>query len=412
MGAAIPTGRQRVRSARPLIVIGLLAVIASSCGQPTPTTSTPKPTPAGSASVALVTSILPGPSQSASQSAVPVEAAWGPVAISRLPIAIGSDRHFVFENAGTSDGKWLIGVSQPNAFPSTKDPSQAVLYDVGNGTLRQMAELASPVSQVLWASADDRWVVWSEASDQPLFYDWRLRAYDLQTGSIREIARATTAGGSAVQGPYPQPSVSHGLVVWGQAIGTGFGQGVTANAVVKEANLAAGTVTTLATSAGMPVVSWPWIAWGVLSAETTGYMSVSNLETKQVIRIDQTPPTFALDGKSAAFNDPDSVSVSLVDDISKPEAAYLVARGADDADHLEWVTLNARVVAWAQTSATQVYDRAERRLVALPLSQGRSAVTVCGPLVVWEETDPGSPPDRGWADTMLIVDSSKLPVRH
>jgi len=340
-----------------------------------------------------------------------MDVAWGPVSIRRLPIPIGADRHFVFDNAGTSDGKYLIGISQPNAFPNTQDPSYAVLYDVANGALQQMAELVSPKSQILWAGADDRWVVWSEAPDQPYFYDWRLRSFDRRTGRVREIARATVAGGRPVQGPYPEPFVSHGILVWGQAVGDGLGPGRMRNAVVREVDLSTDVATTVATSAGAPVISGPWVAWEVATGSLAGYVQLSNRETTQTIRIDQAPPTFVLDRSSAAFNDPEALSISLIDDITSSVAPRVIARGDDVADHLEWVTLNARVVAWAQSNATRVYDRAEKRLVALPLVQGRSGVTICGPLIVWEEIALGTSPYRGWSDSILIVDSSTLPVR-
>jgi hypothetical protein len=338
--------------------------------------------------------------------ALSAAAAWGPVAARKLPLAIGTDRTFVFDNVGTPDGAWLIGVSQPNEFPQTARPSEAVLYRVADGTLRTMAQLETPASQVLTASSDGHWVVWSEAADQPYFYDWRLRAYDLTSGTVTELARAVDANGSPVPGPYPVPSVSHGLAVWGQAVGPmGAGPSEMRNGVVREADLASGKVSTLATSAGMPVIAWPWITWGVWS-DDTGYTRIEDLGTNRTSRLDVMPPTIALNGRSAAYNDPDSHSVFLVDDMAQP-AARLIAQGVDAADHLEWITLNARLVAWAQSTTTQVYDRAEQRLVALPMTFGRSAVYVCGPLAVWEDFDPGASGQDN-PTHLVILDSTHL----
>jgi hypothetical protein len=114
-----------------------------------------------------------------------MEKAWGNVPIRTLPIPLWLGRRFVADNAGTADGAWLVGVDQPDAFPATHEASYAVLYCVRKREIRRMAELDSPASQMLWASADDRWVVWSEASDMPSFFDWRIFAYDLRTGSVR-----------------------------------------------------------------------------------------------------------------------------------------------------------------------------------------------------------------------------------
>ena len=75
-------------------------------------------------------------------------------------------------------------------------------------------------------------------------------------------------------------------------------------------------------------------------------------------------------------------------------------------------TLNDRVIGWAQSNATVVFDRAERRLVSLPIPDGkRSAVTIAGPLMVWAEENAGTVPHRGWPDWLVIVNTDTLPVR-
>jgi len=355
---------------------------------------------------------MPTPPGSPLPPPVTAAVAWGAAQPQVLRELIAPGRHFVFDDAGTPDGQWLIGIDQPNGFPDDRSrPSYAVLYGVGTGEVRRMAELASGASQILWAGADDRWVVWSEADDQPNFYDWRIRAYDRQTRAVREVARATTVGGRPVPGPEVDPSVSNGLALWGQAMGAGVQPGQLAHMAVRQADLASGAVSTLATSAGWPSISWPWASWLVSTGDGTGYVHVTNLVTGQEARVDQVPPTFILHGASAAFNDPQSLSVWLIDDLARGVDASEIARGADGTDHLEWITLNDRIVAWSQTSTTEVYDRAERRLVLAPISTGRSAVYVCGPLMVWAETDPGTPISQGWPDRLLVLDTSTLPVQ-
>ncbi len=380
-------------------ILGTLLLLVCACGSGNSATPTPAALPS------VIESALPSPSLGPA-GALSAVAAWGPATPRKLPLAIGTDRTFVFDNVGTPDGAWLIGVSQPNEFPQTARPSEAVLYRVADGTLRTMAQLETPASQVLAASSDGHWVVWSEAADQPYFYDWRLRAYDLTSGTVTELTRAVNVNGAPVPGPYPVPSVSHGLAVWGQAVGPmGAGPSEIANGVVREADLASGKVSTLATSAGMPVIAWPWIAWGVWSGDT-GYIRIQDLETRQSTRLDVMPPTIALSGRSAAYNDPDSHSVFLIDDMAQP-APRLIAQGVDAADHLEWITLNSRLVAWAQSTTTQVYDRAEQRLVGLPMTFGRSAVYLCGPLAVWEDFDPGASGHDN-PTHLVILDSTQL----
>jgi hypothetical protein len=398
----------------------LLVALVAACG-PGPQPSPPVGDSSALASAAAAPSpntvvigggvdSMPTPPGSPLPAAVPAAEAWGAIAPRHLDDLLPAGRHFVFDNAGTPDGEWLIGTVQPDGFPTdTSQPSYAVLYGVTTGEVRRMAELASHASQILWAGADERWVVWSEAPDQPNFYDWVVRAYDRRTRTVRELARAATVGGQAVQGPEADPSVSYGLAVWGQATGAGVAPGQLAQAAVRQADLATGAVSTLATSALSPSISLPWVSWFVSTGNGTGYVRASNRETGQTVRVDQVPPTFVLDGASAAYNDPQSLSVWLIDDLASG-AAREIARGADATDHLEWITLNPRIVAWSQSAATQVYDRAEQRLVSLPLATGRSAVYVCGPLIVWAEQDPAVPP-QGWPDRPVVLDSSTLPVR-
>ena len=112
----------------------------------------------------------------------------------RLQLDLGNDRHFLFAGAATSDGDWLIGASQPKEFrvevPVTWGRSDAVLVRVSDGSVREMAKLTSPMSQLLFAASDGPWVVWMEASDEPNFSDWRIRDYNLDTGATTELAHA------------------------------------------------------------------------------------------------------------------------------------------------------------------------------------------------------------------------------
>ena len=385
-------------------------IIATACsGHSSP--SMPANSPALVPSPPSPVSALPTPLGTGGHpvGAVSMATAWGDVRILTLPTVVGSESRVVFENAGTPDGQWLIVEEEPRTFPNSTGPCYAALYNVRTGAIVRMTQLPTSQTQILAASADDRWVVWSESADSPNFYAWRLVAYDRRTGLSRELARADTSNGSGVPGPYPWPSVSQGHVVWGQAVAPLLGANPDmSNAVVRMVDLATGLMTTLATSAGMPELSWPMVAWDVASG-TSGYVLLTDVVAHKQTRLDVTPPTFALAGRSAAYNDPASTSVFLMDDVTSREASRLIAQGHDQADHLEWVTLNDRIVAWSQSTSTQVFDRREGRLVSLPVGQGRSAVYVCGPLVVWESLPPG---ESQYADAPVIqiIDSSTLPV--
>lgn len=272
---------------------------------------------------------------------------------------------FNFVDAATPDGVWLIGTNMPRRFLGTALPSYAVLRNLRTGELRTMAPLATPRSQILAASADDRWVVWSE-TDDPNLFDWRLMVYDRTTGRVHELDHAVIVNGQPSPGPSPWPVVSHGIVVWGQATAPMQPGGATIDkAAVRMADLATGTITTIATSALGPAFSWPWVAWQRGGTTALGPIEAKNLRSGATVTVDATYFSLSMDGTTLAFNDPASKSISIVTDLSAHAQPQLLASAADIADHLEWPSVNDRLVAWVQTSTTQVYDRAERRLVAL-----------------------------------------------
>lgn len=339
--------------------------------------------------------------------------AWGDVPVRRLPISLGGGRHFVFANAATSDGRYLIGASRPDAAqPDSAHtvPGQAVLYEVGSGNVVPMARLAFPSSQILSAAGDGRWVVWQEANDEPDFYNWRLRAYDLETGSVHEIARATTgAGGAPLPGPLSFVATGHGLAMWGQGVGPRVIAGSMQDAVVRQADLASGRVTTVATSAGWPTLSWPWVAWVVFEGGG-GYVHAENLNSGWTSRLAIRPASLSLSGASLAYNDAASLSVWLIDRIDGGGTGTMIAR-SPQGNYLEWPTINSRIVAWAENGSSDVFDRALGQEVVLPVSYGWSSSTVSGPLLVWEETDPSTPVSQAWPDRAAVLDTSVLPQR-
>ena len=146
----------------------------------------PRPTNTAAAATATIAPI-PTPNQTP----LSLRDAWGNISIQKLPLTIDGGQQFIFENAVTPDGQWLVGVSQPADFiKNTTQPSYLVLYGVATGQLVTVRQLLHQQSQVIGASADDRWVVWSEAADQPNFFDWTLFAYDKQTHTVRQIAQA------------------------------------------------------------------------------------------------------------------------------------------------------------------------------------------------------------------------------
>ena len=402
---------------------------ADPAASPMPATSAQPstPLPSGSTSkghcTAAAVAASPAPSQVPDASpalltmtprVIPMAEAWGDVPVHSIATDLGHDRRFSFAGAATSDGEWLIGASQPKGFSVegkvTWGPSDAVLVRVSDGKVHKMAKLTSPLSQLVFAASDGPWVVWMESDDNPYGYDWRLRLYDRDTGTTRELAHAPHKDGGVVEGPWPVPSMSGNLIVWGQAIGPLTGDDPLHNAVVRQEDLRTRTITTVADHAGLPAISWPWMAWGV-DEGTGGYTLVTDLESGQQERLDTAFHTLVLDGASAAWNTPDYHAMCLVDDLASGTVARPIV--ADPDVTYEWLTMNDRVVGYAQQSLhgelgsepTQVYDRQLDALVDLPVVVGFSDTFAVGPLVVWQT------PTKHWddyPDLIRVVDTRDI----
>lgn len=313
----------------------------------------------------------------------------------------------------TSDGRYLVASLIPReGLDTTTRPSYLVLSDIATGAIITIRRLPRPQSQVITASSEGDWVVWAEAADQPNFFDWTLLGYNRRTGGVTQLAAAVHQQGHAIPGPYPTPVVSHDHVIWGEAIGPITTDNYD-NAVVRLTDLLSGHITTVATRAGLPVLSWPWAAWDQQSSGPNGYMALKNLETGQTTQIAGQPATFVLWGTSAAYDDVQSVS--LLDDFTRDSTHPLLLQLVSQLFHLQFVTLNDRIVAWQSDGPPQVYDRLERRLVTLPVATREITAFVSGRLLVWLDEEPPDqqakePPNWAAAATILVLDTTTLPT--
>ena len=319
--------------------------------------------------------------------------AWGDVPVHSIKTDLGHDRKFIFTGAATSDAQWLIGSSQPREFdvevPVTWGRSDAVLVRVSDGSVHAMARLTSPSSQLLFTASDGPWVVWLEADDQPVFYNWRLMVYNLDTGTTRELAHALHKNGAVLEGPWPVPWVSHDLAVWGQAIGPLTGPDPLKNNIAREADLRTDDFRTLADHAGLPAISWPWVAWQVADVKP-GHIQLMNMETGQQERLEGLSPTFTINGVSASYNTSDLHAVCLIEDLAAAATARPIVGDPDI--YYEYITLNDRAVGYrqiddlerAQRVLTQVYDRRLQVLIDLPIGTDLKHSWAAGPVVVWQ----------------------------
>jgi hypothetical protein len=334
--------------------------------------------------------------------------AWGQVPVTTFSTAIGPDRTFNWHHVVTSDGQWFVGTNMPRKFLGTASPSYAVLYNWRTGKLQTMAELATPQSQILEASTDGHWVVWSEADDQG-FFNWRIMLYDLSSGRLRELARAAQRDGHAVPEPEAWPVVNHDHVIGSQAIAAMQPGGATIkNAVVRIDDLATGAITTLATAATAPTLSWPWAAWQ--TGDTAHlWIQATNLSSGQTRRFAGAFAELAISGRTLVYNDPDALTLFIVDDVVSSDPPRILLHSSDIADHLQWPSVTERLIAWSQDTSTRVFDRARDGFVTLPVT-GLSASFVSGGLLVWAEPIPGqtTPPATESLEQLDVVEIASL----
>jgi hypothetical protein len=391
-----------------LFLLFLAACDGSTAPQPS-ASATPLPSAAPTSPARLT------PTPTADIGPVDLKTAWGAAPIHRLPSDMGQQQVFVFENAATPDGHWLVGALEPRNFlHNTTRLSSLVLYNITSRQVQTLRPLLTPQSQIITVSVDEHWIVWSEAPDQPNFFDWTLFAYNRQSRQVKRLAQAVKVNGQAVPGPAPMPSVAHGMVLWGQPLGP-VSPTTLENAVVKLENLATDSVTTLATRAGNPTgMSWPWVMWGQVTTGANGYIVLRNLSTRQEVQIQSQPGSVSIAGASMAYTD--LKTIYLLDDFTQSTTNYHVILSVSEPDHLQFITLNNRLIAWTQDTTTQVWDRTEHRLVTLPISNGKSDSWVGGHTLVWLDPESKAQQDQDTRDNLIptptfnVMDTNTLPI--
>ena len=118
-----------------LIFTLTLAVALSSCASSN--TGAERTTPP--TGVTSTTAPAPTAPPTPNQTPLTMQQAWGTVTIHTLPLVVGTNRYFAFDNVATPDGQWLVGDNEPcNLIQNPGLPSYAVLYNVAT---RQMITL-------------------------------------------------------------------------------------------------------------------------------------------------------------------------------------------------------------------------------------------------------------------------------
>jgi hypothetical protein len=323
-------------------------------------------------------------------------AAWGAPIIQRLPTQIDTGHRFVFGDAVTADGTWLIGSIEPRLiFAATNETPIIALYNIESRAFLRLHATRTPRSQLLGAASDGDWVIWSEATDALRNADWTMYAYNMSTKQTTQLAQAERVNGAVAAGTMPRPVMDHGLVVWAQATTSATGAPAS---VVRMRDIASGTVTTL--GAGMdPRVSWPWVAWRDESGRdkvrtnepvASDVMRLLNVQTQEVLSISGSAQSLALSGVSLAICR--ARSLELVDDVAQHLHTPATILSVESPNHLQDVTISDRLIGWTEVGPAEVWDRLLRVFVELPIRNGQSATWTHGNTLVW--LDPQSPEEQ------------------
>jgi hypothetical protein len=218
--------------------------------------------------------------------------------------------------------------------------------DRGTGKIAIIRPFTNPNAQVVWIVGDATWVVWVEGSLQPTFADWVLYSYNRQSRQIRTLAAAPKPYQNT---PLVIPSMSNDVIVWSAV------ERVDGVYRVYAVNADGTNMRVLKVNAEGPQITWPWVVYDLVPSSPTshGTLSRENLETGEIqaIRGPVDVSYYAYDGEALAWISGDTNSVFLQSPIDAP-AKQLFA-GA----HLEFVSLNQRLVGWGQDEGTLAFDR-------------------------------------------------------
>jgi hypothetical protein len=320
-------------------------------------------------------------------------AAWGAPPIQRLPTQVDEGHRFVFGDAVTADGKWLIGSIEPRLiFAATNETPVIALYNIETREILRLHATRTPRSQLLGATSDGAWVVWSEATDVLRNADWTMYAYNVATKQITQLAQADRLNGEAIAGTMPYPTMDHGLIVWAQE--TTSSPTDRPRSVVRALDITTGATMTLGVGID-PSISWPWVAWRDESGRDTvrsdvpvasDSLNVQNVQTKAILRMHGSAESLTLDGHTLAVCQ--TRSLDVVNDFAQGLEASTTILNVSAPNHLQDVTMNERLIGWTQVGPAEVWDRLLRVFVELPVRNGQSATWVHGNTLVWLDPEP------------------------
>ena len=319
--------------------------------------------------------------------------AWDSPPIRRLPTEIDAGHRFIFGDAVTEDGAWLVGSIEPRLiFAATNETPVIALYNIDSRAIVRLHATRTPRSQLLGASADGDWVVWSEATDVLRNADWTMYAYNMTTKQLMQLAQAERLNGSPIAGVLPLPAMDHSMVVWSQMMLSPSGK---PQPTVRALDLTVGAAATALGTGVDPAISWPWVAWRDESGRDavrpdapveSDTLNVLNMQTREILRVHGSAQSLALDGRTLTICQP--LSLAIVGDLAKGLSTAATILRVEAPNHLQDVTVSARLIGWSQIGPAEVWDRLLRVFVRLPIRNGQSATWTHGNMLVWLDPEP------------------------
>lgn len=371
-------------------------------------------TPAWSPPPTTTPSPTPPPTRSFQQ-------AWGNAAMTRLPTGLSSNQYiFQFANAATPDGQWLIGeVTSRHVHDATGFTPYLAAYNIHTRQIVRVHALSAPERGVNIVATDGTWFVWQEGNTrQEGVTDGVIRVYNWRTGAYRQYTQAML--GSLV--------VENGKSLWSQITpNEPNAAAADQTAIVRLADLNAGTVATVATNATGAALAWPWVGWGVQTDSSGGgYLQFKNLVTGQTTQstpvvgqsIQGLAYSLTLRGVTA-FTISFGSEVDEIPDVSRSATLQMIFDNHQPG--IGPLSISGRLVAWGMSAGPPiplVFDSIQHALVTLPAttaSQTYAAWTGDGLLVWYDSVSPAQRQADQTAglqslDTLCVVDTSALPT--
>jgi hypothetical protein len=250
------------------------------------------------------------------------------------------------------DGSVAFGEALAKAPPHAE--LGPAIMDRRTGNITVIRAFTNPNAQVVWIVGDATWVVWVEGSLQPTFADWVLYSFNRQNGQIRTLAAASKPYQNT---PWVFPSMSNGAIVW-SAI-----EGVDGVEHVYAINADGTNLRMLQANAVGPQITWPWVVYDSISLAPSarGTLVRENLQTgeTQSIKGPVDVSYYAYDGEALAWISADSTGVFLQSPVT--DAPRQLFAG----EHLQFISLDQRLVGWGQSQGAFAFDRRLRIVVQL-----------------------------------------------